>query len=67
MGIQQLDSLTLVWPPITELKNSKLKPVKLRLKIDLVSHPVCKKGLGNYIFKKKEEKKKKDSTIQFTT
>ncbi len=29
-------------------KNSELKPVKLRLKIDLVSYPARAEGLGEY-------------------
>ena len=31
-----------------EKENSELKPVKLRLKIDLVSYPTRAEGLGKY-------------------
>ena len=34
----------------TKKENSELKPVKLWLKIDFVSHPVCAEVLGTYIY-----------------
>ena len=33
---------------VQEKENSEFKPVKLRLKIDLVSYPVRAEGLGKY-------------------
>ena len=36
---------------VKENENSELKPVKLRLKIDLVSHPAHTEGLGKYVHK----------------
>ena len=33
---------------VKEKENSEFKPVKLRLKIDLVSSPAWAKGLGKY-------------------
>ena len=40
-------SLTLVWKPVGEKENLEFKPVKLRLNIDNVSHPVHSQGLVN--------------------
>ena len=50
MGKQQgrLGSTALVRQLIQEKENSELKPVKLRLKIDLVSYPARAEGLGKY-------------------
>ena len=45
----RLGSLTLIWQLVLEKENSKFKPVKLCLKINIVSHPACVKGLGKYI------------------
>ena len=48
--LDRLDSLTFVWQPILEKKNFEFKPVKLRLKIDFVSHPDHAEGLGRQIY-----------------
>ena len=42
----RLCSLTLLWQPDVEKENSIFKPVKLFLKIDLVSYPVLGEGVG---------------------
>ena len=42
-----LGCLALLRRPVMEKKNSQLKPFKLRLKIDLVSHPLQAEGLVN--------------------
>ena len=34
----RLGSLALVWQPTLEKENSKIKPIKHRIKINLVSH-----------------------------
>ena len=44
----RLGSLALVRQPVKEKENSKFRPVKLRLKIDLVSHPVRVEGVGKH-------------------
>ena len=41
-------SLDLVRQPVWEKKDFPLKPVELRLKIDLLSHPTCEEGLVNF-------------------
>ena len=38
----------IILPLAMKKENSKLKPVKLRLKIDLVSYPARAEGLGKY-------------------
>ena len=43
----RLDSLDLVKQPVSEKENSELKPVKLCLKFDLVSHPARVEALVN--------------------
>ena len=40
-----MGSLALVWQPVLEKENFELKPVKLHLKIDLVSHHASAEGL----------------------
>ena len=45
----RLGDLVLLWPPVKEKDNSEFKPVKPRLKIDLVSHPVRAEGQVNQI------------------
>ena len=42
-------SLTLAWQPVQEKENSEITPDKLHLKINLVLHPGCMKGLDEYI------------------
>ena len=42
--------LNLVWQLVLEKKNSEFKPVKLRLKNDLVLHFAYVERLGKYIF-----------------
>ena len=44
---------------VYEKENSEFKPVKLRLKIDLVSYPARAEGLVNVIDNKKKIRKKK--------
>ena len=46
--VGQTDSLTLVWQPVKK-EISEFKPVKIRLKIDLVSQPARAEGLGKNI------------------
>ena len=41
-------SSTLVRQLVQEKENSEFKPVKLRLKIDLMSYPARAEGLGKY-------------------
>ena len=55
MGKQQnrLGSSALVRQLVQEKENSEFKPVKLGLKIDLVSYPARAEGLVNKINKKK--------------
>ena len=43
-----MGSSALVKQLVNEKENSELKPVKLRLKIDLVSYPALTEGLGKY-------------------
>ena len=52
MGKQQdrLGSSALVRQLVQEKENSEFKPVKLRLKIDLVSYPARVEGLVNMIY-----------------
>ena len=45
----RLGSSALVRQLVLEKENSELKPVKLRLKIDLVSYPARAEGLVNMI------------------
>ena len=45
----RLISLAFVWPLVLGKNISKFKPVKLSLKIDLVSHPDHVEGLLKYI------------------
>ena len=40
---------TLLWPPVLEKEKSEFKPV-VRLKIDLMSHPVLAEGFGKYTY-----------------
>ena len=40
---------------VEEKENSELKPVKLRLKIDLVSYPARAEGLVNLVKMKKKD------------
>ena len=42
-----MGSSTLISQPVLEKENLEIKFFKLRLKIDLVSHPVCAEDLGN--------------------
>ena len=44
----RLDSSALVRQLVLEKENSEFKPVKLRLKTDLVSYPAQAEGLGKY-------------------
>ena len=41
---------------VQEKENSEFKPVKLRLKIDLVSYPARAEGMGKYDSNKKRKK-----------
>ena len=43
-------SSALVRQLVQEKENSEFKPVKLRLKIDLVSYPARAEGLGKYLY-----------------
>ena len=43
----KLGCLTLIWQPVKEKENSEFKPIKLHLKIDLVSRPANAEGLIN--------------------
>ena len=45
----KLNSLTLSWQPVEEKESCQFKPVKLHLKINIVSHPAHAEGLGTYI------------------
>ena len=49
-----MGSLTLVQQPVEKKENSEFKPVKLRLKIDLVSHPA--RGVVKYIQHRLQQK-----------
>ena len=44
----RLRSSALVWQLVWEKENSEFQPVKLRLKIDLVSYPAIAEGVGKY-------------------
>ena len=50
MGKQygKLGSSAMVRQPVWEKENFKLKPVKLCLKIDLVSYSTCAEGMINW-------------------
>ena len=48
-SLDKLGSLTKVWQLVSEKENFEFKPVKLRIKTDLVSHPDRAEGLGEYI------------------
>ena len=66
MGKQQgiLGSSALVRQLVQEKENSELKPVKLRLKIDLVSYPARAEGLGKYDKILLDSEKQTDDVIQ---
>ena len=44
-----MGSLALLRQPISEKENSEIKSIKLRLKIDFVSHSTSAGELGKYI------------------
>ena len=44
-----VNDLTFIWQLVSK-ENYEFKPVKLRLKIDLVSHPARAKGLGKHTY-----------------
>ena len=50
----KLGSLVLARQPVYEKENSEFKPVKLRLKIDLVTHPALTEELGKYRYEQTE-------------
>ena len=64
----RLFSSALVGQLVQEKENSEFKPVKLRLKIDLVSHSTQAEGLGKYALNKETKPKKvAGSAYTFTT
>ena len=48
--MDKLGSFILVWIPVLEKENSEFKPVKHRLKSDLVPHLALAGGLGKYMY-----------------
>ena len=44
-----LASLVLIRQPVLEKEYSEFEPIKVHLKIDLVSHPAHEGGVGKYV------------------
>ena len=49
---------------VSEKENSEFKPVKLWLKIDLVSYPIRAEGLVNMIKQQEEEEEEEENEIK---